>query len=64
MIEDEVLSGELVPIMIHLQLDDFGTFYAVYPHRDAPIKTKLFIDTLKNIVGEEQPVWEQGIPGL
>lgn len=64
MIEDEVLNGELVPIMTHLHLDDFGTFYAVYPHRDAPIKTKLFIDTLKNIVGEEQPVWEQGIPGF
>ncbi|MEZ9322476.1 LysR family transcriptional regulator [Vibrio sp. 10N.286.51.E5] len=64
MIEDEVLSGELVPIMTHLNLDDFGTFYAVYPHRDAPIKTKLFIDTLKTIVGEDKPVWEQGIPGF
>ncbi|MEZ9706698.1 LysR family transcriptional regulator, partial [Vibrio breoganii] len=39
-------------------------FYAVYPHRDAPIKTKLFIDTLKTIVGEDKPVWEQGIPGF
>lgn len=64
MITDEISKGELVPIMTHLALDDFGTFYAVYPHRDAPIKTKLFIDTLKSIVGEEQPVWEQGIAGF
>ncbi|WP_299694182.1 LysR family transcriptional regulator [uncultured Vibrio sp.] len=64
MITDEISKGELVPIMTHLALDDFGTFYAVYPHRDAPIKTKLFIDTLKSIVGEEQPIWEQGIAGF
>ena len=64
MLTDEITSGQLVPIMTHLQLDDFGTFYAVYPHRDAPIKTKLFLDTLKSIVGEYVPIWEQNIPGF
>ncbi|MFA0178189.1 LysR family transcriptional regulator [Vibrio lentus] len=64
MLTDEITSGQLVPIMTHLQLDDFGTFYAVYPHRDAPIKTKLFLDTLKSIVGEDVPIWEQNIPGF
>ena len=64
MLTDEITSGQLVPIMTHLQLDDFGTFYAVYPHRDAPIKTKLFLDTLKSIVGEDMPIWEQNIPGF
>ncbi|MCZ8488190.1 hypothetical protein O9992_15125 [Vibrio lentus] len=63
MIEDEVLNGELVPIKTHLHLDDFGTFYAVYPHHIL-IKPSFQPDTLKNIVGEEQPVWEQGIPGF
>ncbi|MDD1782559.1 LysR family transcriptional regulator [Enterovibrio sp. ZSDZ35] len=62
MIQNEILEGKLVPIMTHLELEDFGTFYAVYPHRDAPIKTKLFIDTLKAVVGEETPIWEKNIP--
>lgn len=64
MIENEILEGKLIPIMTQLHLDDFGTFYAVYPHRNAPIKTKLFINTLKAIVGEEVPIWEQHIPNF
>ncbi|MDX2321928.1 MAG: LysR family transcriptional regulator [Moritella sp.] len=64
MIEAEILEGKLIPIMTQLNLDDFGTFYAVYPHRNAPIKTKLFINTLKSIIGEEVPIWEQNIPGF
>ncbi|MCG7587230.1 LysR substrate-binding domain-containing protein, partial [Photobacterium sp. OFAV2-7] len=64
MIDNEILEGKLVPIMTQLQLDDFGTFYAVYPHRDAPIKTKLFIDTLKTIVGDDVPIWEKHIPNF
>ena len=62
MIQNEMIEGKLIPIMTHLNLDDFGTFYAVYPHRDAPIKTKLFIEVLKSIIGEDTPVWEQNIP--
>ena len=64
MIQDEVIDGKLVPIMTHLNLEDFGTFYAVYPHRDAPIKTKLFIDVLKSIIGEDLPIWEKNIPNF
>lgn len=64
MIENEVLDGKLIPIMTHLNIEDFGSFYAVYPHRDAPIKTKLFIDALKSIVGEDIPVWERNIPNF
>jgi len=62
MIENEVLKGDLVPIMTHLDLIDFGTFYAVYPHRDSPLKTRLFIETLKSVIGDEVPVWETRIP--
>ncbi|MGS0690734.1 LysR family transcriptional regulator [Shewanella sp. 30m-9] len=64
MIDNEILEQKLVPIMTELHLNDLGTFYAVYPHRDAPIKTKLFINTLKAIIGEEVPIWEQKIPNF
>ncbi len=64
MLGREVLEGRLVPVMTHLPLEELGTFYAVYPHRDAPMKTKTFIDLLRSIVGEEVPVWEQNIPGF
>ncbi|GHA56421.1 LysR family transcriptional regulator [Photobacterium aphoticum] len=64
MMQNEILDGQLVPIMTDLTLDDFGTVYAVYPHRDAPIKTKLFLDTLKEIVGQEAPVWDSYIPAF
>jgi len=64
MIENEILDGKLVPIMTHLNLTDYGTFYAVYPHRNAPMKTKLFIQTLKELIGENVPIWETRIPGF
>ena len=64
MINNEVLEGRLVPIMTDLNLADYGTFFAVYPHRDSPIKTRLFIDTLKDIIGEGIPAWEKRIPGF
>jgi DNA-binding transcriptional LysR family regulator len=62
MIENEILDGKLIPIMTHLNLTDYGTFYAVYPHRNAPMKTKLFIQTLKEVIGEKLPIWESRIP--
>lgn len=64
MVRDEIKLGKLIPVMENLNLDDFGTFYAVYPHRDAPIKTKLFIETLKSVIGEDIPVWENNIPNF
>lgn len=64
MIENEILEGKLEPIMTHLDLADYGTFYAVYPHRNAPLKTKLFIQTLKEVIGEDIPIWETRIPSF
>lgn len=64
MIENEISEGKLVPIMTHLDLIDYGTFYAVYPHRDSPLKTKLFVETLIGVIGNEIPVWETRIPGF
>ncbi|HIF9546285.1 TPA: LysR family transcriptional regulator [Photobacterium damselae] len=53
MIHHEIQEGLLNPILPQLNLDDYGIFYAVYPHRDAPIKTKLFIETLKSIIEKD-----------
>jgi len=64
MIENEILEDKLIPIMTQLHLADYGTFYAVYPHRDSPIKTRLFLETLRELVGDEIPVWEKRIPGF
>jgi len=64
MIENEVLEGKLIPIMKHLNLADYGTFYAVYPHRNSPLKTRLFIETLKEVIGDKTPIWETRIPGF
>ena len=64
MIENEVLEGKLIPIMTHINLADYGTFYAVYPHRNSPLKTRLFIEMLKDVVGEKTPIWEARIPGF
>ena len=58
MITDELETGALVPIMPDLELGDPGALYAVYPHRDAPIKTQLFIDTVKAFIGNDVPVWD------
>jgi DNA-binding transcriptional LysR family regulator len=64
MIENEILEGQLIPLMTHVNLADYGTFYAVYPHRNSPLKTRLFIETLKEVIGDEVPVWESRIPGF
>ncbi|WP_417348883.1 LysR family transcriptional regulator [Ferrimonas sp.] len=61
-IGNEVLEGKLIPIMTHLPLADFGTFYVVYPHRDLPLKTRLFLEVLKTFIGGELPLWEKRIP--
>jgi len=64
MIENEIVDGKLIPIMTHINLADYGTFYAVYPHRNAPLKTKLFIKALKEVIGEKVPIWESKIPNF
>ncbi|WP_211826732.1 LysR family transcriptional regulator [Kistimonas asteriae] len=62
MINNEILEGKLVPVMTHINLADFGTFYAVYPHRDLPLKSRLFLGVIQKVIGERVPIWEQRIP--
>ena len=61
MIGDELKKGILKQVMPELKLAELGPLCAVYPHRDAPIKTKLFIDSLKNSLRNVNLIWEQNI---
>ncbi|MDB1123415.1 substrate binding domain-containing protein [Vibrio algarum] len=62
-IRDEVLSGKLVPILTDLKIPYYNPFYAVYPHRDMSMRTRLFLDAVRNSIGEDTPCWESNIPG-
>lgn len=64
MLKNQVLDGTLIPIMTDLRLLDYGALYAVYPHRDSPIKTRLFIEAMKEVIGGKEPVWERLVPNL
>lgn len=63
-IHDEVKSGQLVPIMTDMKLLDFAAIYAVYPHRDLPMRTRLFFEAVKEYIGDGVPAWESHIPGF
>ncbi|MGB0834373.1 MAG: LysR family transcriptional regulator [Psychrobium sp.] len=63
-IHDEVKSGRLVPIMKDLNLVDFAAIYAVYPHRDIPLRTRLFFEAVKEYIGDGAPIWEHNIPNF
>ncbi|QFU01083.1 HTH-type transcriptional regulator DmlR [Halomonas sp. THAF5a] len=62
-IDDEVLEGLIVPVMIDLPLERFGMINLLYPHRDVPLRTRLFMQIVKELVGDP-PVWEARIPGF
>ncbi|MGL6259983.1 LysR family transcriptional regulator [Vibrio sp. WXL103] len=64
LIRDEVATGRLMPIMTHLALPDFRDISAVYPHRNLPQRTRLFLDAVINHIGEGAPIWERNIPGF
>nr|WP_252730500.1 LysR family transcriptional regulator [Colwellia sp. E2M01] len=63
-LDKEVLDGRLVPLLTHVKLIEFGAVYAIYPHRDIPIRTRLFFDAVRDYIGKDTPVWEQGIPNF
>ncbi|GHF95974.1 LysR family transcriptional regulator [Thalassotalea marina] len=63
-VSDEISTGKLVPIMQQLKLKDFAAIYGVYPHRDLPLRTRLFFDAVKEFIGDNKPVWESNIPNF
>ncbi|MCF2860998.1 MULTISPECIES: LysR family transcriptional regulator [Pseudoalteromonas] len=64
LINDEIKSGKLVPLLPHITLPDYSAMYALYPHRDLPVRTRLFLDAVRHYIGEGVPRWERNIPGL
>lgn len=63
-IENEVKAGSLVPLLTDLPLIEYSPMYAVYPHRDLPVRTRLFFDAVCQHLGSEKPLWEQAIPNF
>lgn len=63
-VENEVKDGLLVPMLTDLKLMDYSAVYAVYPHRDLPVRTRLFFDAVKEHLGKDTPIWESAIPNF
>ncbi|KTF09196.1 LysR family transcriptional regulator [Pseudoalteromonas sp. 10-33] len=63
-IGDEITDGKLIPILTDVKLMDYSAMYAVYPHRDLPVRTRLFFDAVREYLGKDKPVWEHGIPNF
>ncbi len=62
LVENEILDGRLVPLLTHLPLVEYAAMYAVYPHRDLPVRTRLFLDAMREYLGKDIPRWEHNIP--
>jgi DNA-binding transcriptional LysR family regulator len=61
---DEITDGKLIPILTDVKLMDYSAMYAVYPHRDLPVRTRLFFDAVREYLGKDKPIWEHGIPNF
>jgi DNA-binding transcriptional LysR family regulator len=61
-LDKEVIDGQLVPLLTDLKLMEHSAMYAVYPHRDLPVRTRLFFDAVREYIGKEKPIWENSIP--
>ncbi len=64
LIADEIKKGLLTPILTHIKLPEFRHLYAIYPHRDLPVRTQLFFDAVREFIGKDKPIWEDNIPGF
>ena len=62
LVENEIEDGRLVPLLTDVKLVNFSAMYAIYPHRDLPVRTRLFFDAVREYIGKDKPVWEHFIP--
>ncbi|MBQ4833694.1 LysR family transcriptional regulator [Pseudoalteromonas sp. MMG010] len=63
-IQNEITEGLLVPLLPEVKLVEHSAMYAVYPHRDLPVRTRLFLDAVREYIGKDKPIWEHGIPNF
>lgn len=59
---DKVDSSKFVRLLPDVRLEDFNDIYAVYPHRDLPVRTRLFLDAARHYIGAPEARWEKNIP--
>jgi len=64
LVSDEIKQGLLTPILTHIKLPEFNHLYAIYPHRELPVRTQLFFDAVREFIGKDKPIWENNIPGF
>jgi DNA-binding transcriptional LysR family regulator len=64
LVDQEVKRGALIPFLTDVKLMDYSAMYAVYPHRDLPVRTRLFFDAIREYIGKDTPVWENNIPNF
>ena len=64
LVGDKVKKGLLKPILTNIRLPEIGMLHAVYPHRDLPVRTRLFFEAVKEYIGEDVPIWEKDIPNF
>jgi len=62
LIDNEIKDKQLVPLLTDLNLSEHNPMYAVYPHRDLPVRTQLFLEAVRDHIGREKPLWELAIP--
>lgn len=63
-VTNEVKDGLLIPLLPTLKLKDYSAMYAIYPHRDLPVRTRLFFNAVKEHIGKNVPIWEEAIPNF
>ena len=63
-LHDEIETGQLIPILTDTKLVEYSGMYAVYPHRDMPARSRLFLDSVREYIGLTTPIWERRIPGF
>tara|TARA_R110001583_G_scaffold38455_1_gene124274 strand:- start:885 stop:1835 length:951 start_codon:yes stop_codon:yes gene_type:complete len=61
-LQNEIKDGLLVPILPNVKLLNFNDMYALYPHRDLPVRTRLFFDAVREYLGRDKPIWQELIP--